>query len=165
MAGKEREDQRGAWFVPCHTACQEQSLDKDPGFPAASPSYSTVLGSGTYCPFLLDCPPLSLLQNVDVTFRTQQAATSPRSLPRWSPETPLVAEHGLRCIFSTVFCSLLSPQKTVPTLTKNSKLSTRGRHLLRKSSQCRGNVQCANCVRQGPGRKTESNSDGSWDLN
>lgn len=77
-----------------------------------------------FCPrcfFLLDYLLLSLLQNFDVTFRTLQDATSLQSLPGWPPETPQMAQHGLLCIFSTVFRSPLFPQKTCVDLGKDFK--------------------------------------------
>lgn len=92
-----------------------------PGAKPVNPSYFMALCFRPRCFFLLDCLLLSLLQNFDVTFRTLQDATSPQSLPRWPPETPLMAQHGLLCIFSTVFRSLLFLQKTCADLGKEFK--------------------------------------------
>lgn len=101
---RETEDWRGAWFAPCHTAHQERSPDKDPGFFAVSASH-----------FKQFLPP----QNLLVTFQIQQNVSSPQRFSQWPPEALLVA-----------FVSV--PTQDLQTLEKNSELSTRGRRLLQK---------------------------------
>lgn len=113
---RESEDQRGAWLAPCHPE-PLQGLR----LPAASPSHLTAPCSCACCSLLLDCPLLSPAPNLHVTFTLQQDVTSLQRLPRGPPETTLVAEHGLLCILSSDFCSLLSPHRTCRDLEREFK--------------------------------------------
>lgn len=99
-----------------------QSLCKDSGFlRPGSPSHLTAPCSCACCSLLLDCPLLSPAPNLHVTFTLQQDVTSLQRLPRGPPETTLVAEHGLLCILSSDFCSLLSPHRTCRDLEREFK--------------------------------------------
>lgn len=74
-------------------------------------------------------------------------------LPQWPPETLLVAERELLCIFCplSVRCPCTGPADAGEEL---RALHTR-KALATKD-------QRANCAHQGPGRKPESSSDCSW---
>lgn len=122
---------------PCHTPHQGQSLDRDPGFLAASPSHFTaviqhMLLPPPGLPFALSStkPPRDLLRT---SRSSRMSPLSPRRLLQWPRRLPWWQSMSCCCVFLALSFSVYCPHtRPVQILEKNSALSRRGRHLLQK---------------------------------